>query len=106
MRERAILERLAAGDCSIPDLVASIYRELDPSLSAAASLSTLAHLQDLLARGLANSDGRTGLEGSYWSANASAGPVTSGGGAGDPAATGSDGGAERGGRRTGAFGSG
>jgi glyoxylase-like metal-dependent hydrolase (beta-lactamase superfamily II) len=51
MRERAILERLRAGDRTIPDLVAAIYRDTNPALHGAAGLSVLAHLEDLTSRG-------------------------------------------------------
>ena len=57
MRERAIVERLAAGDRFIPDMVREIYRETDPRLHGAAALSVLAHLEDMVARGLASCDG-------------------------------------------------
>ena len=50
-RETAIIERLAAGDRFIPDLVRSIYAGLDPKLFNAAGLSVLAHLEDLSTRG-------------------------------------------------------
>lgn len=56
MRERAILERLSAGDTTIPAIVAAIYRETPKALHGAAALSTLAQLEDLVARGLAESD--------------------------------------------------
>jgi glyoxylase-like metal-dependent hydrolase (beta-lactamase superfamily II) len=51
MREAAILDRLAKGDTAIPEMVAAIYRDLDPRLRGAAALSVLAHLEDLAARG-------------------------------------------------------
>jgi glyoxylase-like metal-dependent hydrolase (beta-lactamase superfamily II) len=51
MRERAILERLNAGDRTIPEMVETIYRSTDPRLHGAAGLSVLAHLEDLVARG-------------------------------------------------------
>lgn len=50
-REAAVLDRLAAGDRTIPAIVAAVYRELDPRLRDAAALSVLAHLEDLVARG-------------------------------------------------------
>ncbi len=43
MRERAILERIAQGDRTIPDIVAAIYRDTDPRLFGAAGLSVFAH---------------------------------------------------------------
>ena len=65
MREAAILDRLRAGDHAIPDMVAAIYRGLDPSLNGAAALSVLAHLEDLMLRGRVTSDGPGGLDGRY-----------------------------------------
>jgi glyoxylase-like metal-dependent hydrolase (beta-lactamase superfamily II) len=56
-REAAILGRIEAGDRTIPEIVAAIYAGLDPRLVGAASLSTLAHLQDLAARGRVAADG-------------------------------------------------
>ena len=61
MRERAILARLAAGDRTVGELVGSIYRDTDPALHGAAALSVLAHLEDLVTRGLVGSDGPAGL---------------------------------------------
>jgi len=52
MRERAILERLRGGDRTIPEIVAAIYRDTDPRLHGAAGLSVLAHIEDLVGRGL------------------------------------------------------
>ena len=46
-----MLERLAAGDRTIPAIVAAVYRDLDPRLHDAAALSVLAHVEDLVARG-------------------------------------------------------
>jgi glyoxylase-like metal-dependent hydrolase (beta-lactamase superfamily II) len=57
MREREILDRLAAGEGHIPAIVAAIYVGLDPRLRAAAGRSVLAHLLDLERRGLARRDG-------------------------------------------------
>jgi len=56
-REAAILARLAAGDDTIPAIVASVYRGVDPALHPAAALSVLAHVEDLAARGEVVSDG-------------------------------------------------
>ena len=50
-REASILNALANGPQTIPALVARIYVGLNPSLTRAAGLSTLAHLEDLSARG-------------------------------------------------------
>jgi len=64
-RERAILARLAAGDETIEAIVAHVYEGLSPALRGAASLSVLAHLQDLTERGLAAADGPLGLGALY-----------------------------------------
>ena len=56
-REAAILARLEAGEASVAEIVARVYPGLAPALVGAASLSTLAHLEDLTERGLASSDG-------------------------------------------------
>ena len=61
-RETAILARLEAGEASVAEIVARVYPGLAPALVGAASLSTLAHLEDLTERGLASSDGPVGLE--------------------------------------------
>ncbi len=50
-REASILNALAEGPQTIPALVARIYVGLNPSLTHAAGLSTLAHLEDLSERG-------------------------------------------------------
>jgi glyoxylase-like metal-dependent hydrolase (beta-lactamase superfamily II) len=60
-REAAILARLAAGDAEISQIVARVYVGLAPALTHAASLSTLAHLDDLVARGLVAIDGAPSL---------------------------------------------
>jgi glyoxylase-like metal-dependent hydrolase (beta-lactamase superfamily II) len=51
-REQAILAAVAQGVNTIPAIVAKIYDGLDPRLQRAAGLSVLAHLEDLIARGL------------------------------------------------------
>ncbi len=56
-REAAILRRVAAGDATVPALIASLYRDLAPSLRGAAGLSVLAHLVDLVADGAVVADG-------------------------------------------------
>jgi glyoxylase-like metal-dependent hydrolase (beta-lactamase superfamily II) len=65
MRESAILERIKAGDRTIPDIVRAIYRDTDPRLHGAAGLSVLAHLEDLVARGLVAVDGAVELGSTY-----------------------------------------
>lgn len=65
MRERAILERLARGDRTIPEMVATIYRDTDPRLHGAAGLSMLAHLEDLVARCVVVTDGSPSIASEY-----------------------------------------
>jgi glyoxylase-like metal-dependent hydrolase (beta-lactamase superfamily II) len=64
-REISILRRLEKGAADIPTLVRAIYIGLDPRLVAAASLSLLAHLEDLVARGLVVTDGAPSIGGTY-----------------------------------------
>lgn len=65
MRERAIVERLRNGDRRIDGIVAAIYRDVDPRLHGAAGLSVLAHLEDLLARGVVRTDGAAAIDGEF-----------------------------------------
>lgn len=65
MREGGILERLKAGDRTIPDMVAVMYKDVNPKLHGAAGLSVLAHLEDLVARGLVNTQGAPSISGNY-----------------------------------------
>ncbi|EKF19844.1 MBL fold metallo-hydrolase [Nitratireductor pacificus] len=66
MRERAILERIVrGGDRTVGAMVASIYRDTDPRLHGAAALSVLAHLEDLVARGLVKTDGDPSIDAVY-----------------------------------------
>jgi len=64
-REASILHRLGKGAADIPTLVKAIYIGLDPRLIGAASLSTLAHLEDLVARGVVATDGPAAIGGTY-----------------------------------------
>lgn len=64
-REAAILRRLDKGEADIPAIVRAIYIGLDPRLVKAAGLSVLAHLEDLVARGLVATDGEPALAGRY-----------------------------------------
>lgn len=64
-REASILHRLAKGEADIPTLVRAIYIGLDARLSGAAGYSVLAHLEDLVARGLVLTDGDPVIEGRY-----------------------------------------
>jgi glyoxylase-like metal-dependent hydrolase (beta-lactamase superfamily II) len=52
-RERQILKLLEAGEGHIPDMVAAMYKGLDPRLTGAAGRSVLAHLVDLQNQGRA-----------------------------------------------------
>jgi glyoxylase-like metal-dependent hydrolase (beta-lactamase superfamily II) len=65
MRERAILERLGKGDRTIAEIVRSIYRDVDPRLHGAAGLSVLAHLEDLVARGRAETESDVSIDAIY-----------------------------------------
>jgi glyoxylase-like metal-dependent hydrolase (beta-lactamase superfamily II) len=65
MREGAILEGLRSGDRTIRELVTRVYQGLDPRLTGAAALSTLAHLEDLVARGIVLADGIPVLDARY-----------------------------------------
>jgi glyoxylase-like metal-dependent hydrolase (beta-lactamase superfamily II) len=65
MRERAILERIVLGDRTIKAVVEAIYRGTDPRLHGAAGLSVLAHLEDLVARGLVTTEGGLALDGIF-----------------------------------------
>ena len=64
-REASILHRLGKGEADIPSLVRAIYIGLDPRLTGAAALSTLAHLEDLTARKLVATDGAPSISGRY-----------------------------------------
>jgi len=64
-REVSILNRLAAGDRTVPEMVSAIYEGLAPGLQGAAGLSVLAHLEDLVGRGVVATDGAPTLAGHY-----------------------------------------
>ena len=65
MRERAILERLRSGDRTVEEMVAAIYRDVDPRLHGAAGLSVLAHLEDLVGRGVVAAEGEPSIDAVY-----------------------------------------
>ncbi|QND65780.1 MBL fold metallo-hydrolase [Mesorhizobium loti] len=65
MRERAILERVREGDRTIVDMVKAIYRDTDPRLHGAAGLSVLAHLEDLVARGMVSTEAAPAIDGVF-----------------------------------------
>jgi glyoxylase-like metal-dependent hydrolase (beta-lactamase superfamily II) len=64
-REESILRRLAKGPADIPTLVRAIYIGIDSRLVGAAALSVLAHLEDLVARGVVGTDGVPSIGGTY-----------------------------------------
>jgi glyoxylase-like metal-dependent hydrolase (beta-lactamase superfamily II) len=64
-REASILNQLAKGETDIPSVVGAIYANLDPRLVKAAGMSVLAHLEDLVARGQAATNGPPSIEGRY-----------------------------------------
>ncbi|MEP3264864.1 MAG: MBL fold metallo-hydrolase [Hyphomicrobiales bacterium] len=65
MREASILDRLQAGDRNIPDMVKVMYATTNPKLHGAAGLSVLAHLEDLVARGLVETQGPPAIDGVF-----------------------------------------
>jgi glyoxylase-like metal-dependent hydrolase (beta-lactamase superfamily II) len=75
-REASILHRLGKGAADIPTIVKAVYIGLDPRLVGAAALSTLAHMEDLVARGIVATDGPPSIEGTYRLADR---PLRSGG---------------------------
>jgi glyoxylase-like metal-dependent hydrolase (beta-lactamase superfamily II) len=64
-REASILKRLGKGTADIATLVRAIYIGIDPWLTGAASLSVLAHLEDLVARGVVATEGIPSIGGTY-----------------------------------------
>ena len=64
-RENSILYRLAKGETDIPSIVRAIYIGIDPRLTGAAGLSVLAHMEDLVTRGLVETDGVPAIDGIY-----------------------------------------
>jgi glyoxylase-like metal-dependent hydrolase (beta-lactamase superfamily II) len=64
-REAAILARIGGGDRTVGEIASSVYPGLAPALMGAARLSIFAHLEDLVGRGLALTDGPPVLNGEY-----------------------------------------
>ena len=58
-RESQILRLLSEGPQTIPDMVAAMYKGLDPRLTGAAGRSVLAHLYDLRNKGTVTEDNET-----------------------------------------------
>ncbi|MET0193261.1 MAG: MBL fold metallo-hydrolase [Hyphomicrobiaceae bacterium] len=56
MRENAILDCIRDGNATVRGIVPVIYRDIDPRLVNAASLSVLAHVEHLIERGLVRSE--------------------------------------------------
>ncbi len=69
-REASLLHRLGKGAADIPTLVRAVYIGLDPRLNAAAGLSVLAHLEDMVARGTVKTEGPPSIAGTYRLADA------------------------------------
>jgi len=68
-REASILHRLGKGEADIPTIVRASYIGIDPRLMNAAGYSVLAHLEDLVARGVVATDGDPVIGGTYRLAN-------------------------------------
>jgi glyoxylase-like metal-dependent hydrolase (beta-lactamase superfamily II) len=64
-REASILHRLGKSEADIPTIVRASYIGIDPRLMNAAGYSVLAHLEDLVARGVVATDGDPVIGGSY-----------------------------------------
>jgi glyoxylase-like metal-dependent hydrolase (beta-lactamase superfamily II) len=64
-REASILHRLGKGEADIPTIVRAVYIGLDPRLVRAAGLSVLAHLEDLVTRGVVKTEGAPSIDGRY-----------------------------------------
>jgi len=64
-REASILHRLGKSEADIPTIVRASYIGIDPRLMNAAGYSVLAHLEDLVARGVVVTDGDPVIGGSY-----------------------------------------
>jgi glyoxylase-like metal-dependent hydrolase (beta-lactamase superfamily II) len=56
MREQAVLDLVRKGGQTVRTIVPVIYRDLNPKLLNAASLSVLAHVEHLIERGLVRCD--------------------------------------------------
>jgi glyoxylase-like metal-dependent hydrolase (beta-lactamase superfamily II) len=64
-REASIVKRLQGGEIDIPSIVSAIYANLDPRLIKAAGMSVLAHLEDLVERGVVATNGPPSIAGRY-----------------------------------------
>jgi glyoxylase-like metal-dependent hydrolase (beta-lactamase superfamily II) len=64
-REASIVHRLAKGEADIPTIVRAVYIGLNPRLTGAAGYSVLAHLEDLVARGVVMTSSDPVIGGTY-----------------------------------------
>jgi glyoxylase-like metal-dependent hydrolase (beta-lactamase superfamily II) len=64
-REASILHRLAKGETDIATIVRAVYIGLDPRLTNAAGFSVLAHMEDLVARGVVATEGPPSITGVF-----------------------------------------
>jgi glyoxylase-like metal-dependent hydrolase (beta-lactamase superfamily II) len=64
-REASILRNIGKGETDIPAVVSAVYSGLNPRLTKAAGLSVLAHLEDLVTRGLVTTAGPPSIDGRY-----------------------------------------
>lgn len=64
-REAAIVSRLEAGDSSIPEMVKTIYADVDKKLHPAACHSVLGHMIHLVKEGRVSVEGDASVAGSY-----------------------------------------
>jgi len=64
-RTAAILDRLAAGDTTIPKIVEAVYADVSAGLHGAAALSVLAHMIELVGSGQVECDGPPTMHRNY-----------------------------------------
>jgi glyoxylase-like metal-dependent hydrolase (beta-lactamase superfamily II) len=67
-REEAILACIRAGHSAIPAIAAKVYEGLDPRLTPGAAYSILAHIEDLVSRGLVRAEGALTLDSAFYPA--------------------------------------
>jgi len=78
-REASLRHRLDKGAADIPTLVRAVYIGLDPRLAGAAGLSVLAHLEDMVSRGIVvTDDGPPSIGGTYRLAVSGRAPLAGG----------------------------
>jgi glyoxylase-like metal-dependent hydrolase (beta-lactamase superfamily II) len=68
MRAKAIASLLSNNGIFIPEMVLALYTGLDPRLRGAAALSVFAHLEELVALGIARVEGAATLQSNYFKA--------------------------------------